>query len=251
MQAQEQPACPDEGLEEDLTEDWDRLFLEPTTCWDFPYQSPGRERFGDHRYHGVTPSPCVWNLVVRYTKPGDLVVDCMAGSGTTVDVARQLGRRAFGFDVSPRGPHIIRNDARRLPLENDSVDLHIVDSPYSDNVRYSSDERCLGRLSSEDASFYREMASVAREIHRTLRPGGVLAWIIADQFKGRRFTPVGFRMLSVLGQLFEPVDIVIMVNRNGRTLNPLWEHRARKYNFFLRGFKYVFILRKPEESQWN
>ncbi len=37
-----------------------------------------------------------------------------------------------------------------------------------------------------------------------------------------------------------------MVNRNGRTLNPMWAHRARKHNFFLRGFKYVFLLRKRE-----
>jgi DNA modification methylase len=39
--------------------------------------------------------------VERYTKPGDLIVDPFCGSGTTLDVAKDTGRRARGFDVAP------------------------------------------------------------------------------------------------------------------------------------------------------
>jgi len=44
---------------------------------------------------------------------------------------------------------------------------------------------------------------------------------------------------------FETLDIVCLLRHHDRSLNPLWEHRARKRNFFLRGFKYLFLLRKP------
>src|SRR5207249_1082812 len=77
---------------------WDALRdydLEATTLWDFPAQSPGPVEFGDHHFNGVTPAGIVTNLVRRYTHPGDLVVDALAGSGTTLDVAWALGRRVL------------------------------------------------------------------------------------------------------------------------------------------------------------
>ncbi len=37
---------------------------------------------------------CTNNLIHKYTKPGDIVLDPMAGSGTTVDVCREEGRKA-------------------------------------------------------------------------------------------------------------------------------------------------------------
>ena len=49
----------------------------------------------------------------------------------------------------------------------------------------------------------------------------------------------------MLGKYFEPVDVVCVARHHDRSLNPMWEHRARRYGFYLRGFKYLFILRKP------
>lgn len=218
--------------------------LEATTCWDFPQQAPSGHQFGDNNFRGVTPSLCIYNLVRRFTRPGDLVVDCMAGSGTTVDVAQALGRRVLGLDIAPRRSDILRHDARCIPLRDNSVDLHIIDSPYSNNIRYSDAPQCLGKLSARSRVFYDEMEKVMREILRTLKPGGTLAWIISDEYKHGHYTPVGFLLFRRLLRYFEPVDIVCLVRRNDRSLSPLWEHRARRYNFFLRGFKYVFVVRK-------
>ncbi|TLZ70011.1 MAG: site-specific DNA-methyltransferase [Methanobacteriota archaeon] len=227
---------------------WDALRdydLEATTLWDFPAQSPGTTEFGDHRFNGVTPSPLVMNLVRRYTRTGDLVVDAMAGSGTALDVARALGRRALAFDLAPRRPDIVRNDARRLPLPDESVDLHFVDPPYSDNVRYSDDPACVGRLPCGEDAFLESLEAVARELHRTLKPGRVLGWLISDEYRRGRFTPVGFLTFEMLGKYFEPVDVISVARHHDRSGNPMWEHRARRYGFYLRGFKYLFIVRKP------
>src|SRR2546425_1185759 len=179
-----------------------RTDLEAYTSWDFPSQAAGHPGAGDASFNGVTPAGCAANMVRRYSGPGDLVVDPMAGSGTIGDVARALGRRAVSFDLVSRRPHILRADARAWPVPTRTAALAVIDSPYSDNVAYSTDPRCLGRISCRDARFYDEMEKVASEAHRVLRPGGVLGWIIADEYRGGAYTPVGFRLLGVLERRF-------------------------------------------------
>jgi len=222
-----------------------RTDLEAYTCWDFPFQSDRETRAGDATFNGVTPARCAANLVRRYSRSGDLVVDPMAGSGTIGDIARALGRRAVSFDLVTRRSHILRADARAWPLPDAIAALAIVDSPYSDNIAYGPDPRCLGRISCRDPRFYVEMRRVAAEARRVLRPGGVLAWIIADEYRGGHYTPVGFRLLGVLSETLEPLDTVVLVRHHDRSASPMWEHRARRFNFFLRGFKFLLLLRKP------
>jgi len=221
-----------------------RTDLEAYTCWDFPTQSDGRSQGGDASFNGVTPARCAANLVRRYTRPGDLVIDPMAGSGTIGDVARALGRRSVSLDLVTRRRDILRADARAWPVASDVANLVVIDSPYSDNIVYGKDPRCLGRISCRDARFYEEMERVADEARRVLRSGGILAWIIADEYRGGSYTPVGFRLLAVLERLFEPVDTISLIRHHDRSASPMWEHRARRFNFFLRGFKFLFILRK-------
>src|SRR5262249_14619802 len=94
------------------------LRLQPTTLWEDPSQHYGHEEQGSSRYVGATPSWVIWNVIERYTKPGELVVDPMCGSGTTLDVARDTGRKARGFDVHPFRDDVERADARTLPLRD-------------------------------------------------------------------------------------------------------------------------------------
>ena len=222
-----------------------RTDLEAYTCWDFPTQSDREVQAGDASFNGVTPARCAVNLVRRFSRPGQLVVDPMAGSGTIGEVARALGRRALSFDLVPRRPPILRADARSWPLSDAIAALVVVDSPYSNNVAYGSDPRCLGRISCRDPRFYEEMRRVAAEAHRVLEPGGILAWIIADEYKAGTYTPVGIQLHGILSEALEPVDTVVLVRHHDRSASPMWEHRARRFNFFLRGFKFLFILRKP------
>src|SRR5262245_23358474 len=77
------------------------LNVQTTTRWDYPSQHYGAGMQGDKAYVGATPSYVIWNLIMRYTEPGALVVDPFCGSGTTLDVAKDTGRRGRGFDLSP------------------------------------------------------------------------------------------------------------------------------------------------------
>ena len=45
------------------------------------------------------PIPLLKRLISIFTDPGDVVIDPVAGSGTTLKAAAELNRHAFGFEV--------------------------------------------------------------------------------------------------------------------------------------------------------
>jgi len=173
----------------------------------------------------------------------------MAGSGTTIDVAKELERRVIGYDISPYRKDIVQNDARRIPLDDESVDFVFIDSPYSDNVKYSDHPDCIGKISCEKEEFFTELEKIAKEIYRILKPDKVMAWLIGDHWRKRSgFIPVGIRMYERLCKYFETVDIVCVTRRNQTSNTGLWHKRAREFNFYLRGFKYLFIMQKTNQG---
>ena len=218
--------------------------IETTTFWDFPKQSYGLTPKGNNKYAGVTPALIIYNLIWRYTNPGDIVVDPMCGSGTTIDVCKEEKRKAIGYDIASTRPDIIQNDARHIPLENNSADLVFIDSPYSDNIKYNEHPDNIGNISCESEQFYDELERVMVECHRILKDEKVFGWLIGDQWVKKVFTPVGFKIYERLCRHFEPVDLICISRRGQYSHTGLWHNRARRFNFYLRGFKYLIIVRK-------
>ncbi len=234
-----------------------------TTLWEYPSQHYGDGVQGDPAYAGATPSWLIWQLLQRYTREGDLVVDPMAGSGTTLDVARELGRRALGYDLNPPAGRkdVFRADARRLPLEDEKADFVFIDPPYSTHVRYSDDPGDIGNLDAhegdgEQGPYFAAMRGVIAEIHRVLRPRRYMALYVSDSFKKRRgaaasegFVPIGFMLFEMLRERFRAVDIVCVVRHNAKLKRGNWHRAAEEGNFFLRGFNYLFIMKKAETAR--
>ena len=223
----------------------DKPILEPTTLWDFPKQSYGKTPKGNWKFNGVTPAGVIWNMLQRYTKEKDLVVDPMCGSGTTIDVCKEENRRVIGYDIAPTRSDIIQNDARKIPLEDNSVNMVFIDSPYGDNVKYSDYPDCIGKISAEKEEFYQELEKVAKEIHRILKKGKVVGWVIGDHWRSNSgFIPVGIKIYQMLEKYFQTVDVICLARRHQSSNTPIWKQRAIQHNFYLRGFKYLFIMRK-------
>ena len=128
--------------------------FETTTLWDFPTQNYGDKPHGNNKYSGVTPAFIVWNLIQRYTKEGDLVIDPMCGSGTTIDVCKEENRKVIGFDIVPYREDIKQADARKLPINDETVDFVFIDSPYSDNIKYNDHPDNIGKISCENPVFF-------------------------------------------------------------------------------------------------
>jgi len=54
-----------------------------------------------HKYWGRKAHNLIHDLIIRNSKPGDLVLDPFIGSGVTLIEANKSGRRAIGFDLNP------------------------------------------------------------------------------------------------------------------------------------------------------
>ncbi len=225
------------------------LVPQVTTLWDYPSQHYGREEQGSQSYRGATPSYVIWNVVHRYSAPGAKVLDPFCGSGTTLDVCRDLGREGIGFDLVPARDDIRQADARSLPLKQSSVDLVFMDPPYADNLTYSDDPRCIGKLKAH-GQYQRAMRLVLAECVRVLRPNGVMAIYVCDVWhKKHGLFPLGFELFELArGQGMVPIDIVC-VTRHNRTLRMgNYRRAADEGGFLLRGFNYLLLLRKPDKG---
>jgi adenine-specific DNA-methyltransferase len=230
------------------------LPLLTTTLWDYPsqnYRGGKGSGQGDTKYVGATPSYVIWNLLQRYTQPKWLVVDPMAGSGTTLDVARDLDRRALGYDVRPMRDDIFRVDARKLPLESEKADFIFVDPPYSNHIEYSGLPECIGTLDArEGLQYYQAMEEAIGEMHRVLKPNRHLALYICDSAKkGRPIEPLGFEVFARLRRYFVPVDIIAVARHNRTLKRDRWHEAASDGNFYLRGFNYLFIMYKEKKRR--
>jgi DNA modification methylase len=224
------------------------LTLQLTTLWDYPSQHYGAAMQGDQAYQGATPSYVIWNLLQRFTKKNQLVVDPMCGSGTTLDVARDLGRRALGYDIAPYREDIFRADARKLPLETEKADFVFVDPPYSTHLQYSDNPACIGKLDARSPAYYDAMERVFDEIARILRPDRYMALYCSDSFtKGKPFEPIGFRLFALLEKRFTAFDIVAVTRHNRKLQQGNFRAAAEEGNFFLRGFNYLLIIKKERE----
>ncbi|MBN2712929.1 MAG: DNA methylase [Planctomycetes bacterium] len=219
--------------------------MQVTTLWDYPSQNYGDGKQGDVNYAGATPSYVIWNLLKRYTQEKALVIDPMCGSGTTLDVARDLGRRALGYDVNPTRKDIFRVDARKLPLEDEKADFVFVDPPYGTHLNYSDDPRCIGKLDAAEDGYYQSMEQAIGEMHRVLKPSRYMALYVSDSFvKGKGFFPIGFRLFGILCKYFTPIDHVAVVRHNKTLEMGNYRKAADEGNFFLRGFNHLFIMFK-------
>jgi len=160
-------------------------------------------------------------------------------------VARDLNRRALGYDLTPTRKDIFRVDARKLPLEDGKADFVFIDPPYSTHIHYSDDPRCIGNLDAAGPQYYQAMEQVIVEIHRILRPGRHMGLFVCDSFvKGKGFFPIGLELFAILRKYLEPVDIIAVVRHNKTLDMGNYRAAAEEGNFFLRGFNYLFVMRK-------
>ncbi|HEY1098626.1 MAG TPA: DNA methyltransferase, partial [Myxococcota bacterium] len=241
-----------------------RIAMHDTTLWDFPSQHYGKTTQGDPNYRGATPSHVIWNVVARYTKKNDLVVDPFVGSGTSLDVARDLDRRGRGFDLQTTRDDVMIADARKAlvdHIEPETAHLVFMDPPYANNLTYSDDPRCIGKRAFEDGSWSQAMSDVVDGAWRALKSGGHLACFVSDIMHVQRATEkeggrsqerlehrfgalgVDFARIA-LERGFTFVDHVAVVRRGKAMDDHRLKTRAATDEFMLRGWSHLLIFKK-------
>jgi len=247
--------------------------LEATTVWSF--KNRGKWSTHDGRYRGNWSPYIPRNLILRYSRPGDIVLDYFIGGGTTAVEAKLLGRRCIARDINPDAltltrknldfqpphemfsdngrffePELGLGDARDLSaIENDSIDLICAHPPYAGIINYSADA-VNGDLSTLSvAEFITEMEKVARESYRVLKPGRQCAILIGDSRKSKCIVPIGFLTIrAFLKAGFVLRELIIKRQHNCKTTG-FWYSNSIRYNFLLLAHEYLPVFEKPAKSR--
>lgn len=108
-----------------------------------------------HPFPARMPFSVAQYLVERLSAPGEIVLDPMVGSGTTLVVAKRTGRRAVGFDRDPLAVLLTRAATQSL----ERTRLESLESFVLNRAQELFDEMCLpetrGALTREDQEFLR------------------------------------------------------------------------------------------------
>jgi DNA modification methylase len=173
-------------------------------------------------------------LILYLSKPGDLVLDPFAGSGTTLAAALRLGRTGIGFDISDRAIRIcqrkvelmavgqdlkhkvkiVKHDSTSpFPIPNRSVDLIVTSPPYFDIIRYSEDLAQLGNVD-DYTEFLNRLGQALRNCRDSLRMGHFLCVVTADVRKAHTYFPLHVDIVNVCRSLgLAPRQVLINIFR--------------------------------------
>ncbi|MEG0698815.1 MAG: DNA methyltransferase [Erysipelotrichaceae bacterium] len=238
----------------------DDFVLETNTVWSFPNR--GKWATHDSKWRGNWSPYIPRNLILRYSKEGDLVLDQFAGGGTTLVEAKLLNRNIIGVDVNPISIERCKEkcdfelpnngnvqfhigDARNLDfIENESVDLICTHPPYANIIKYSEDiDEDLSLLKVNE--FLAEMEKVAEESFRVLKEDKFCAILMGDTRKNGHVITMSFEVMKIFeSKGFKLKEIVIKEQHNCKATG-FWKTNSVKYNFLLLAHEYLFIFRKP------
>lgn len=112
---------------------------ETTTIWS--YKQRGDWATHDGRYRGNWSPYIPRNVILKYSKPGDVVLDYFVGGGTTAVEAKLLGRRCIAKDINPACIGLTRENLNFNPLEAFLKDYNIFEPDV-----YVGDARDLSEL---------------------------------------------------------------------------------------------------------
>lgn len=232
--------------------------LETKTIWSFK----DRGEWGTHKgdYPGNWSPFVPKNIILRYSKDNDLILDQFLGSGTTLIEAKLLNRRGIGCDVNTIALEVAKNriegvkgnnsiqlvkgNAKNLSfIKNESIDLICTHPPYSDIIKYSKDiEEDLSLLNIDD--FYEGISLAAKEAFRVLKKGKCCVIMMGDIRRNGCVIPLGFNVMNLfLNQGFRSKEIIIKEQHNCSSTK-YWEDISLKRNFYLLAHEYIFVFLK-------
>jgi len=143
---------------------------EQTTVWSFKQRGNWATHSGEYRGNWSPYIPR--NVILKYSKPGELVLDYFCGAGTTAVECKLLGRKCIAFDINDKAvelakknlnfnvelqqldlieeenhlevyePELSVGDARDLSfLKDNSIDLICAHPPYANIIHYTDSTR--------------------------------------------------------------------------------------------------------------
>lgn len=240
------------------------------------FDARGRSNGHENSYHGNYIPQIATQILTRFSRKGEIVLDLFLGSGTTALEAAALERRSIGVELQADVASAVRSKLRRVagpgtcsvitgdsssPATRERVrrrlrdwgaeyaHLVLLHPPYDDIIRFSDAPGDLSNQRSTDA-FLDAFENVARSAYELLQPGRFAVLVIGDKYADGELVPLGFQCMERMNEVgFRTKSIVVKnIEGNergkGRTQN-LWRYRALRHGFYIFKHEYVMVFFKP------
>jgi DNA modification methylase len=211
-------------------------------------------------------------LMMRYTKKDDWVLDPFLGSGTTLIECRRMGRNGVGVELNPETAKkakslvneecnannvitdVITGDSRKVKLEETlyklgvkQVQLIIMHPPYHDIIKFSKDKEDLSNAETIE-DFVKMFGEVLDNTASYLEKGRYLGIVIGDKYYKGTWIPLGFYIMNeVLKKDFSLKSIIVKNfedTRGKRNQKELWRYRALVGGFYIFKHEYILLFKK-------
>jgi DNA modification methylase len=249
--------------------------VETGSLWLYPSRASGDGHKLD--YHGNYIPQIATQLLTRYSKKDDIVLDLFLGSGTTAIEAVRLGRRCIGVELKPemveyvRGKikpellderiHLLQGNSaapetiQRLTeslrdMQANAAQFLILHPPYADIIKFSDRPDDLSNAPTTEA-FLAGFEVVARNGYDLLAPGRFAALIIGDKYANGELVPLGFWCMERMNRAGFKTKAIIVKNiegnekGKGKSAN-LWRYRALAGGYYIFKHEYVMVFFKPK-----
>lgn len=241
---------------------------------------PGRDSSGVHQadYHGNFVPQIPNQLIKRFTKKGDVVLDTFLGSGTTLIESQRLERSGIGFDLSQKilkiarerinkevkgnkkiFTEVLKGDATKEKTKDEvmeilkkhkkkNVQLVIMHPPYHNIIKFSSNKNDLSNARNIE-DFMGLFGKAVDNFIELLENGHYFAVVIGDIYVKKEWIPMGFlAMQEVLRHKDFKLKSILVKNmtnnRAKRNQEKLWRFRALKGGFYIFKHEYIFLFQK-------
>ncbi len=211
-------------------------------------------------------------LLRRYTKKNDWVLDTFLGSGTTLIECRRLGRNGIGIELNEKvvklasdlvlkeknqfaiSTHLINADSTHLNFKDelnklriDKVQLLIMHPPYYDIIKFSDNEKDLSNTKSIE-EFLEMFGKVIDNTYPILEKGRYFALVIGDKYSKGEWIPLGFYcMQEVLKRKYKLKSVIVKnfeETKGKMNQKELWRYRALVGGFYIFKHEYIFLFKK-------